>query len=99
MPNLITAPIFEKSPYMMGLLELDADPAAERFAVIDRASLKLLWQKEVPAGGQVKCLVRPSYALSGVLVMILDDNQEYNAKVADGVTLPLVDSHTVNLGY
>jgi hypothetical protein len=99
MPNLITAPIFEKAPYLMGLLELDADPAAERFAVLERSSLKLLWQREVPAGGQAKCLVRASYALSGVIVMIFDDNQEYNAKVVDGVTLPLVDSHTVNLGY
>ncbi|WP_445945936.1 hypothetical protein [Shewanella sp.] len=90
---------FDTRPHMIGLLELDADPAAERFAVLERSSLKLLWQGEVPAGGQVKCLVRASYALSGVLVMIFDDNQEYNAKVADGVTLPLVDSHTVNLGY
>jgi hypothetical protein len=99
MSNLIFTPFFEKAPYLMGLLELDADPAAERFVVLERSSLSVLWQREVPADGQVKCLVRPSYALSGVLVMILDDNQEYNAKVADGVTLPLVDSHTVNLGY
>jgi hypothetical protein len=83
----------------MGLLEIDADPAANRYSVFDRNTLRLITQKEVPPNNQVKCLISVQQALDGVLVMIIDDDGEYNAKALDGVTAPLVDSHTINLGY
>lgn len=85
--------------YNIGLLELDIDPLAERFSVIDRNTFACLKFGLRPPSGIVKVLLPVNYATSSdLMVCILDDDRTYNAKVADGVKLQLVDMTTVTLG-
>lgn len=86
-------------PLNIGLLELDVDPLAERYSVIDRNTFSCLKFGLKPASGIVKILLPVKYATgSNLMVCILDDDRAYNAKVADGVKLQLVDMSTVTLG-
>jgi len=99
MSDFITKPIIEHSNYLVGLFELDADIAAERYAILDRVTMKLIWQGNIKPGVTVRHLVRKSYAIDGVIVLMIDDNETFNAVVADGVRLPLVNSNDIEIGY
>ena len=49
---------------LSGLFELDADVAKERYAILDRVTMKLIRQASIKPGVTVRHLVRKSYALS-----------------------------------
>ena len=86
-----------KLPVMVSQLTLDADPNAERYAVIDRRSFKPVVFGKVEPNVIVKRIAPAGYATSGdAMVMIVDDDKQYNAKVADGVTLEAVDINPAN---
>lgn len=96
MPSILTPlPIISKGIYMLGLLDIDADPLAERYVVLDRVSLSVLRMGAVPATGLISLLLPVKYSDVGVIVAILDDDKTYNIKAADGVTFPLVDVNTI----
>uniref|UniRef100_UPI004048E493 hypothetical protein n=1 Tax=Shewanella baltica TaxID=62322 RepID=UPI004048E493 len=99
MPDKFAPRLREKSNYPMGLLEVDIDPAAERFAILERVNLRLLWQSDIPADNQVKHLIRKDHSLAGVIFIMFDADEQFNARIIDGFKLPLVDSHSVSLGY
>lgn len=78
-----------KVHYHRARLNVDPDPLAERIVITDRNSMALLYN-----GGSDKTQFdfNVKYANSSdIMVLIMDDTREYNAKVADGVQLELVD--------
>lgn len=75
--NIITRPT----------LQIDMDVDAERFVVFDRKSLELINAGIRPPSGVVYVVVPTVYATANDLLLgILDDDGEYNAKFVDGVT-------------
>lgn len=85
-------------PLQVALLELDFDPAAERYGIIDRRDLSLIWNGLVPSTNPAKLVVPIEYATSNnLMVMIFDDagTPSYNAAVNDKVQAQLVDARTV----
>ncbi len=82
-----------------GLLELELDPAAERYMIINRQSGELLRHGYTPQTSTIKRLLfRPEFAINADLaVLMFDDNREFNAAIADGVQLELVNANQVNL--
>ncbi|PKH62576.1 hypothetical protein CXF83_14930 [Shewanella sp. Choline-02u-19] len=70
-------------------LELDIDPLSERHLIMDRQSGARLYlgKNDINMHYFAK-----KYALANqLIVLILDDNGEYNAAVADGVKCELVN--------
>lgn len=85
-------------PLPVALVELDFDPAAERYGVIDRRDLSLIWNGPVPPTNPAKLVVPIEYATSNnLLVMIFDDSgsPSYNMVGNDKVQAQLVDARTV----
>ncbi|SQH76934.1 conserved protein of unknown function [Shewanella benthica] len=86
------------SGFKQSLLELDADPNAERFMLIDRNTAKTIYHHLVPAGGLVRVALPYKYALAGdLLVVIIDDSGEFNAVCMDGVKLQELDPFTATV--
>ena len=85
-------------PFNIGLIELDFDPAAERYGVIDRRNMNKVWVGPVPATNPAKIIVPIEYTTSNnLLVMIFDDSgsPSYNMVGNDKVQAQLVDARTV----
>lgn len=85
-------------PINIGLIELDFDPAAERYGVIDRRNMNRVWVGQVPATNPAKIIVPIEYTTSNnLLVMIFDDSgsPSYNMVGNDKVQAQLVDARTV----
>lgn len=83
---------------MVSLLEVDIDTLAERLIVSNRNTGKLLWHAIKPQSGLFKLIQPVGYSTSSdVMVVMLDDDRTYNAVIADGVKLQLVDANTVNM--
>lgn len=93
--NRVFKPTVVKAPRYVSLLELDMDPKAEVYFVLNRNTLDRLAAGQKTATGLVRQIL-PKYLGSEAtcLVGILDLDKEYNAAVADGVTLQLVDIHS-----
>jgi len=88
----------DKSPYNTALIELDFDPAAERYGIIDRNSLSMLWIGPVSATNPAKVVVPLQYTTNNNLaIMIFDDagTPNYNAAINDKVRAQLVDARTI----
>lgn len=88
----------DNKPYSVGLIELDFDPAAERYAVIDRRNTNVFWVGPVPVNNPAKVVVPIDYTTSNnLLVMIFDDtgSPSYNMVGNDKVQAQLVDARTV----
>lgn len=74
----------------VGVLEIDMDAAAERITVIDRDLLETVYANVFTS--PLKVVVPIEYATkNGLLVMILDDNAQYNAAVLDGVRASVIN--------
>ncbi len=99
MTDKILTPKVSRDYQPVALLELDIDPLAERYMLINRISGKLLTHGFKPISSNIKKLFfRPSLSInSDLTVIIFDDNGEYNAAIADGVQLQLVDANQVDL--
>lgn len=91
-----TAPI--SGPFPAALLELDLDPAAERYVIADRRDFSAIWIGSVPPTNPAKLVVPIEYATSNnLLVMIFDDagSPSYNMVGNDKVQAQLVDARTI----
>lgn len=98
MTDKVLVDLVSKMSRHQALLELDMDPAAERFTIIDRRSLLPLFSGVRPTTGIAKVLLPLELATANhCLVGIIDDNGVYNAKFVDGVQLQLVDALTVDM--
>lgn len=98
MTDKVLVDIVTKVSRSTALLELDMDPAAERYIIIDRRSLLPLYSGVRPPLGIAKVLLPQELATAPYcLVGIVDDNGVYNAKFVDGVQLQLVDALTVDM--
>jgi hypothetical protein len=79
--------------YFMGKLELDLDPLSERHAVIDRSNGAVFYIGNNDVNIHY---VDFKYTItSNLIVIILDDNREFNAASIDGVTCEPVNLATV----
>ena len=57
-----------------GIIEIDADPLAERYIVMDRLSLNVLWHGVTPATGNAKIIVPFEYTNNySLMALIIDD--------------------------
>lgn len=99
MPSVtLPSPTISKGVYLLGQLSItNQDKFAERYAVIDRATFYTLRLGDFPPSGVVKLLLPPTQATNGVIVVIMDDDKNFNAEIVDGVTCELVDANRVNL--
>ncbi|WP_065204243.1 hypothetical protein [Shewanella woodyi] len=98
MTNILKIEVDTTTGFKQSLLELDADPNAERFMLINRYTGKMVYQHYVPAGGLVRVVLELHYASrSSLLVIILDDSGEYNAACMDGVKLEELDPYSDNV--
>lgn len=86
------------TPENIGLVELDFDADAERYGVIDRRNMSMLWVGPVPATNPARIIVPIEYTTSNnLLVMIFDDagDPRFNMVGNDMVQAQLVDARTV----
>jgi hypothetical protein len=86
--------IFELVPTQLdqpvSLLELDIDPESERLLVMSRSTLEVLYFNR--SNGAHKVVMPIEYGtLNDLIVMILDDEGQYNAAVLDGVMASVVN--------
>lgn len=83
-----TAP--ENRPRYVGQLQLDLDVAANRYLVIDRVSGQLLVNNKAD---KIEVHLSATYTnVHELLVLMLDDDEQYGVSVADGVQLVLIDA-------
>ncbi|WP_166838711.1 hypothetical protein [Rheinheimera pleomorphica] len=88
------------TPINCGLIELDIDPAAERYVVMDRINLTVLWHGVPPAVGNAKIRLPLSYTIeNNLMALILDDagSPSYYVNGNDKIQASLVDARTVQL--
>ncbi|MGL4545832.1 MAG: hypothetical protein ACRCUU_09860 [Plesiomonas sp.] len=87
--------LVSKAQFFMGLVEVDADPAAEYIAIFDRYSLGVVATTHVtPSASICKLFVPREYAESNNLVVGMFDNDLVFASVfADGLRATLVDTN------
>lgn len=79
-------------PIHRAVLNLDIDPAAERYVVLDRRTMVSLSHGINPPTNHIRVILPKIYSTAPYsLVGIVDDNAQYNAKFLDGVTLESVD--------
>lgn len=88
------------TPINAAVVELDIDPAAERYIVMDRVNLSVLWHGVPPAAGNAKIRVPLSYSIDyNLMVLVIDDvgSPAYYVTGNDKVQAQLVDARTVTL--
>lgn len=96
---MILTLVLDTSAHNMGVVELDLDPAAERYAVLDRRSLMPFFVGAKPTGN-AKIRVPLSYTIdNNIMALILDDtgSPSYYVTGNDKVQAALVDARTVTL--
>lgn len=95
--------IFEQqypNPVHRGVVEVDIDPAAERYAVFDRKSMNIIRTGFKPSSNIVRFIVPFQYTVGfDLFALIFDDLGEpsYNLAGADKIQAELVDARTVVL--
>ncbi len=98
MSDKVLTPTVVKGYYPAAMLELDIDPSAHRFMVIDRSNGSLLRHGYKPSHTNVKKMFfQPTITTNpNLAVILLDDTRNFNAVIADGVKLQLVDINQVD---
>ena len=82
--------ITSSKPTPVGLLDIDMDASANRIVIFDRESLDNLYSDGFSS--PLKVVLPIDYATTdGLLVMILDDDGQYNAVALDGVRASIVN--------
>lgn len=82
----------------VGLLEIDADPEAERVIVFDRITMAVVLQRFCRDNEIVKAILPEQYTNANQLtVVMLDDSGVFNAEVEDQIKLEKIDARTENL--
>ncbi|MDT3274021.1 hypothetical protein Q4Q54_11055 [Shewanella sp. SP2S2-4] len=92
---LITHLKSSMAPFNIAQLVLDLDSLAERYMIADRKSGEVLVSQRVDK----KTVVCPlNYATSNNLfIVMLDDDMDYNAAIADGVRPEIVEAIAAGL--
>ena len=88
------------TPLNAAMVELDIDPLAERYIVMDRNNLSVLWHGVKPVTGIAKIRVPLSYTIdNNLMALILDDagSPSYYVTGNDKAQAQLVDARTVVL--
>ncbi len=83
-----------------GIVELDLDPSAERFCLLDRRSMSPIMLAIRPSSGIAKIIVPFEYSIDNhLLALIMDDAgvPSYNVAGADKIQAEIVDAKSVNL--
>ena len=96
---MILTLVRDTSAHNMAMVELDLDPAAERYAALDRRSLMPFFVGPAPTGN-AKIRVPIQYTIDhNLMVLILDDSGEpsYYVSGNDKHQAMLVDARTVQL--
>ncbi|RPA32611.1 hypothetical protein [Shewanella frigidimarina] len=79
------------------IVSVDADPLAERCFLIDRTTLDVIGSKPVTTE-IIKFRVPLKNAnKSSVMVIIVDDDDTYNAAIIDGVQAEIIDANLVKI--
>lgn len=92
--------INQNLPVNAAIVEIDIDPAAERYAVLNRLSFETIWFGIKPSSGIAKIVVPIAYGTSNnLMALILDDtgSPSYYVTGNDKVQAQLVDARTVTL--
>ncbi|MCH4295564.1 hypothetical protein MJ923_14745 [Shewanella sp. 3B26] len=97
MNNLITFGIDKTIPRQMAKLAIvNADPNAERFLVLDRRTMAVLRHGSFANGHTQNCFFGLGYENSSdLLLLIVDDDEQFNAKATDGIQAELGDANEV----
>ena len=88
------------NPILRGMMDVDIDPAAERFIVMESRNLSVIWHGFKPDEGNAKIIVPFEYTNNfNLMVLIIDDVGDplYYVTGADKVQAQLVDARTVTL--
>lgn len=81
------------APIPRGLLKLDLDQAAERLIVIDRNAAETLFLTKIGQNKTINLMLPAAYANNpSICVIMMDDNNVYNAAAADRIQLELVQT-------
>lgn len=81
----------------LSFIDVDCDQNAERLMIINRVSGALIAHKRIE-GGKFKAILKEEYALSNDLMCVMiDDNGEYNAAIADNVQSMLINLSTFDI--
>lgn len=94
MSNLLPLISDRVTPTPRSKLAMDADPQAERFIVMDRYLMRILRVGDF-ASGHIKTVYLPAgyNTKSDILLLLLDDDKQFNAAVLDGITLEIGDGN------
>ena len=87
-------------PIERGLVEIDIDPAAERYVILDRRTMGLVYTGVVLSAGNARVITPVQYTIEhDLMVLILDDAGDPLHYVTgnDKVQAELVDARTVTL--
>lgn len=100
MTNIVLSDIVIKSTAIrsLALISLDMDINAERFILIDRRTLTVVYAGIRPPSNVTKVLLPQVFAIGNYCIAgIVDDNGVYDCKFVDGVMAELVDANTVDM--
>ena len=98
MSDKLVAPFSEKKFREAALLSLDLDENSDRFIVINRVNVKVLNHGKTPLTNIKKILLPAIYASdNNIMVILLDDDRQFNAVVVDGISLESVNVNDVVL--
>jgi hypothetical protein len=78
-------------PVLVSFLEINTDPAAERLQILNRLSGKLLVHRRTNSGNAQVFLPLYYSSSSTLMCVMLDDNGEFNAAIADNVQPIIID--------
>ncbi|MCH4294230.1 hypothetical protein MJ923_07915 [Shewanella sp. 3B26] len=97
MDKLIKIGIDKAIPRQMAKLAIvNADPNAERFIVLNRRSMAVLRHGSFANGHTQNCFFALGYEnRSDLLLLIVDDDEQFNAKAMDGIQAELGDANEV----
>ncbi|TMS62703.1 hypothetical protein [Pseudoalteromonas sp. S3173] len=83
--------VTNNNPIPVSFIDVDCDPSAERLMIISRESGLLISHKRI-FEGRFTAFLEKKYALSNELMCVmLDDNGEFNAAIADNVQAMLIN--------
>jgi len=87
-PNIVHLP---PAPTLVSFLEINTDPAAERLQILNRLTGELIAHRRVNSGNTQVFLPLDYSSNSILMCVMLDDNGEFNAAIADNVQPMLID--------
>lgn len=92
--------INQNLPVNVAVVEMDIDPAAERYTVMDRLNLSVIWHGVKPEAGNARIIVPLEYTIDyNIMALILDDTGTPMHYITgnDKIQAQLVDARTVTL--